>query len=166
MEVTKMKCPICGKEEFIKTDLPFDVYGDAKLRRFNSVECHTCINCGYIVWFNKSTPKFFLEQKQRISEVDSKIEAVKDTIKQIQNVDYMSRYKKDLAKYKKELKFLTEMGEDNKTTRSLKECVDETQRIIDSGVVPGLAQQIRNLEWQIEQLNIEKSEYEKRIKTT
>ena len=75
-----MKCPICGKEEFRKSDA-FEVSGDASLTRQPKV--YACVNCGYLVMFDD----FFVKVKQAKKHYKDLVKELKDLDKQILKIE-------------------------------------------------------------------------------
>lgn len=130
----KIICPICGKEEFTKSDPPFRLYYEGG--SFDEERpCMTCINCGYTIWFNNSIPKRYSETKVKISQLNKQIEKMNAEIEELEKKAKDTRLNKEaITKMKEDLIFYRKSGIENKTTRMLEECIAEQERIVNDGV--------------------------------
>lgn len=160
-----MKCPVCGKEEFIETNLPFDIFGDASIRQNDGTRCYTCIACGYTIWFNHQAVEEYKEAKQRIEELDDKMLDCKKKIEQIkkESTDF-SEEERQIKRFKDELKMRQKWGEDNKATRALIESIDELQSLISKGTRPDSDKRVANVQLEIVHLEGQKKQLSERFK--
>ena len=159
-----MKCPICGSEEILyDRNLPFDVYGDARLNSIASV--HICANCGYVMMFNKHLLDEIKQKKDEISKLKEEAKPYKDELKKLLEKPFdKSRYENDIAKWKNEIKILKEMGEEGKSVRSRLELINEAEEIIKNGKDPNIKRNIDSLEIKIRNIENKISDLEKTIK--
>lgn len=158
---SKMKCPICGGTTFIKGNLPIRYAPDAHLEYEDT---YGCVRCGYMISFNKYIPHLYRDKLVEISAIDEQISKKEDelefTIKQICD---LSQHKNLLTKFKKELKQREEWGEDNKTTRALKESIECEESVIKGGKNIEAEQRAKSLRFEIEQLQKKRSELKANI---
>lgn len=159
---SKIKCPVCGGTTFIKGDLPIGYSPDAQLTFANS---YGCVNCGYMISFNKYIPQLYREKLEEISAIDEQISKKEDKLEFVtKQICDLSQHKDLLEKFKKELKQRQEWGEDNKTTRALKESIECEEAVIKGGNNTNAEQTAKNLRFEIEQLKKKRSELRAKIK--
>lgn len=158
-----MKCPICGKEEFIKLVEP-PLYNQSDVRPISSVNYYGCVNCGYIVITSSYIKTYYQEQLDKIKELDEQINKLKENIilAKKDSTDFSSK-KLLLKNYKEELAMRQKWGEDNRTTRALIECINELETIIAEKIKPGTDKRLLGYDFEIRKLNAVKVELEKSI---
>ena len=140
-----MKCPNCGNEEFIESEQPFWVWGDAQLK-MNDKSCYACTECGYVVFIDRHAPERFKKIKDKINVLLEEIKSLElQIVEQKKNVNNLDYHKNNLKKFEKQLKQLQELGQDNKSTRSLIECIAEEKAIIKKGFNPEAESYARSL---------------------
>lgn len=158
----KIKCPMCGEHEFIKVDRPID----AQYARING-ECCVCIHCGYVAWFNKDYVQFYKDRIKIVKDLKDKLNDTKALIavSELDTKD-LSAHKKELAKYKAELKHRLENKECYNEDRIdlLKEFIREKEYIIENGVDPDKVRQVNNLKQTVKELEEEIEQYTRPIK--
>lgn len=151
----RIKCPICGKEDFIQVSEPIqDQY--AKING----NCYVCVTCGYVAWFNIGYVKFYKDRMETIRDLESKIQEKADQISVLERrLSDTSSYKSDLASYKKELKQRVEWGEGgSKKCRALEECIAEKEAAINNGINEGVQNNINQLKNEIRELKHKKDD--------
>lgn len=160
-----MKCPICGKEHFIKsTSLPFTLHGDTRIV-YEDGACLACVNCGYAIFFNSSAVNTYEEQKEAINIIKEAIEQKMLQIKQLKNnTKGLFSVNQELKRKKEELRLRREWGEDNKTTRALEETIKELNDQVNGGFVKNSEDRIKNLFNEVERLNEQILKIEESIK--
>lgn len=159
---TKLKCPICGGTTFIKGDLPVRGSPDAHLE---FEDTYGCVKCGYMVSFNKYIPHLYREKLAEIAAIDEQISKLNDKLEfTLTKINDLSQHKKDLQKYKKELKQRQEWGEDNKNTRALIESIEYEESYIKGGKNLDAERSIKQMRYDIEQLEKQRSEINEVIK--
>lgn len=162
-----MKCPICGKEEFIKAPhFPFSVYGDAQLNT-SGCACYSCANCGYTIFVNENITSYVYAQKEVIFLIEKKINEKKRELNKLKaSCDDKSLLKEQLAKYKKQLQLRKELGDDNKAVRALQESITELTREIESGSNKNAQNRIKSVENEIKHLEEQLQKAKDTIKPT
>ena len=158
----KVKCPMCGEHEFIKASEPIlDQYA-----RING-ECYVCVNCGYVVWFNKDYVQFYQDRMETIRDLKDKLNDTKALIAVLElDTKDLSAHKKELEKYQAELKHRLENKEYFSEDRIdlLKSLIREKEYIIENGVDPDKVRQVYNLKQTVKNLEEEIEQYTRPIK--
>ena len=75
MERIKMKCPICGKTEFIKIEKPYKEGMDTFIQDY--ADYVACTNCGLVLRFAKKYVENLLEQEYLQTDDGKKWNALK-----------------------------------------------------------------------------------------
>ena len=149
-----MKCPVCGNNHFIKIDPPL---AGSECISIRSDFCYGCTQCGYIFFKSKQAPEIYQQKQEYLKKIDDKIkyfeQMIEEAKKNSSNIEYET---KQLKSYKEELAFRQKKGEDNKTTRSLIECIGELEPIVKSGKRPDTERRVREFECQKEKCLKEK----------
>ena len=81
-----MKCPICGKEEFIESPwFPMHVSGDATLE-CKELKSFVCCNCGYLIFVNTGIKEILYANKTKIEIISNKITEKEAEIERLKKV--------------------------------------------------------------------------------
>ena len=156
-----IKCPICGSEEFIPFDRPIE--DDCANIRGNT---YICPRCGYVLWLREDFPKSYQATLTRIQEIDEETKKLELLLKDAENSkNDVTCYKKELEEREKELNQRIKWGDDERVICSVKERIEEIEKIISSGVNIGVVNDINNYRHDIEKLQSEKDSLLKSIRT-
>ena len=141
MEIKKIKCPICGNEEFVKIEKPyhegFETYID------DYTEYYGCTNCEYILRFGKGLAKrvmyeefFSSPEGKKWAELNKKIEEL------IKNIDSNEKL---LTKLRNESK------NENRTIKRDKEIKEQIAKINKEKT--SLKKELENLRTQLAEID-------------
>ena len=159
----EIKCPICGGIHFIQTEPPLYYSPDAHAKSEN---IYGCVNCGYIVMFNKSVPTIYQETLKEIENINNQIIELNERYKASHSDEkILEQNKKDLKRYETELTQRQEWGEDNKTTRSLLESIECEKNFIKTGCAHQNERDFKELQHSINLLEDKKKVLEKKIES-
>ena len=85
MEIKKIKCPICGNEEFVKIEKPYHEGFETYIEDYTTY--YGCTNCEYILRFGKGLAKSIKHQEflatsegHKWSELNKEIETLNSKI--------------------------------------------------------------------------------------
>ena len=151
-----MKCPICGKEEFIESPYSqIEVSGDATLNT-KGLKSFVCTNCGYLILIDTNIKEFMYANKEKIEILTRQVASHQNAINELRKSSTdLSDIKDKLEKAKEQLRTRREWGEDNKATRALEEGIAEYTSRLNKGVKEEDLRKIKELEAEISRLEHE-----------
>ena len=74
-----MKCPICGKEEFIKPETSLIISSYERLTV--TPEIHVCVNCGFVIMQNAFLGEKYKKAIEEVNELKKEIEKLDQEMK-------------------------------------------------------------------------------------
>ena len=135
------KCPVCGNDEFIDIENPFQIWGDAQMK--TPARFQACTSCGLVLMFDTESVQKTLEKEVRKDKIRKEIKELQDQIPELER-------QKDLLPLKiKELE--EERTNPNRTVARDTELVNEIQNL--NNQLSGIDNQIRRIRDKIKTLD-------------
>ena len=138
MEIKKMKCPVCGKEEFVLIDRPYSCGMETYIE--DSTDYYICLNCGLILRFAKGLADNILYRAFLETDDGKKYIAEKRKLEGLNaRIDSLEKKKRSLEKeldddrrsIKRDKEIKEELKEISKELASAKKDVEVTRKEIE-----------------------------------
>lgn len=138
MEIVKIKCPVCGKEEFVLIDPPYHCGMETYIEEYTKY--YACLNCGLVLRFAKGLVDNLLfnafletEDGQKYVSEKNKLDKINEQIVLLEKreCDLRKELEDDIRSIRRDNEIKVELKELEKSIKDLRKDAEACKKEVD-----------------------------------